>query len=387
MASRTRAAPARSGSSTSSTRRAIERDPRWASVLARDPAADGRFVYSVRTTGVYCRPSCGSRRARPENVRFHADAPAAERAGFRACLRCRPRDPAPRARQVARVTRACRIIETASTVPSLESLAKAVGLSPFHFHRLFKSVTGLTPRGYAVALRAGRLRERLTAPRRARASTATGARMTAARARITDAIYDAGYNSSTRAYAQAPAVLGMKPVAYRDGGQGARIRFAVAQGTLGAVLVAQSARGLCAILMGDDPEALVRDLQDRFPNAELVGGEPGFERVVATVLGFIEAPALGLELPLDIRGTAFQQRVWQALRELPPGKTASYTEIARRIGAPAATRAVAGACAANPLAVAIPCHRVVRTDGGLSGYRWGVARKRELLERERRATR
>jgi AraC family transcriptional regulator of adaptative response/methylated-DNA-[protein]-cysteine methyltransferase len=344
-------------------------DPRWSAVLARDAGADGRFVYSVRTTGVYCRPSCGSRRARPENVRFHADAAAAEQAGFRACLRCEPDRPPPARRQAELVARACRSIEAAEAPPSLASLARAAGLSAFHFHRVFKAVTGLTPRAYAAAERGRRLRERL--------DPASGAR------RVTDAILDAGFNSSARAYAQAPGELGMTPAAYRRGGTAARIRFAVGQCSLGAVLVAQSERGLCAILLGDEPDALVRDLQDRFPNAELVGGDAGFERVVATVVGFVEAPQLGLNLPLDIRGTAFQQRVWQALRALPPGRTSSYAELARRIGAPSSTRAVAAACAANALAVAIPCHRVVRTDGSLSGYRWGVERKRRLLDREK----
>lgn len=344
------------------------RDPRWAAVLARDAAADGRFVYSVRTTGVYCRPSCGSRRARPENVRFHEDAAAAERAGFRPCKRCRPRQAVAPRRQAEIVTRACRTIEHAETPPSLESLARAASLSPFHFHRMFKAVTGLTPRAYAAAHRQRRLRERLDPAGDVRT--------------VTEAIFDAGFNSSARAYAQASDTLGMTPAAYRAGGPAARIRFAVGQCSLGAILVAQSERGLCAILLGEDPESLVQDLQRRFPKAELLGGDAAFEQVVATVVGFIEAPQLGLDLPLDIRGTAFQQRVWRALRELPPGTTTSYAELARRIGVPSATRAVAGACAANVLAVAIPCHRVVRTDGSLSGYRWGVERKRRLLELE-----
>jgi len=351
--------------------RATSDDPRWRAVLARDPGADGRFVYSVRTTGVYCRPSCGARRPRPENVRFHADPAAAEAAGFRACRRCRPVAPGAAAAHAMAVTRACRMIEAAESLPSLESLARAAGLSAFHFHRVFKAQTGLTPRAYGVAWRERRLRERLDAARGA--------------ASVTDAIFDAGFGSSARAYAAAPAALGMTPGAYRAGGTAARISFAVAQCTLGAILVAESARGLCAILLGDDPATLVRDLQDRFPKAELVGGDAAFERRVATVVGFVESPRLGLDLPLDIRGTAFQQRVWQALRTLPPGSTTSYAELARRIGMPKATRAVAGACAANALAVAIPCHRVVRTDGGLSGYRWGVARKRALLAREAEA--
>lgn len=342
---------------------ATEADPRWQAVITRDGSSDGQFVYAVRSTGVYCRPSCKARTPRPENVRFFADATAAEAAGFRACKRCRPNDAQPRHAEA--VTAACRLIETAETPPSLAELARAVGLSPHHLHRVFKAVTGVTPRDYAAALRAERVRARL-----------------AAGAAVTDAVFDAGYNAGSRFYEEASAVLGMQPAAYRRGGAGVTIRFAVAQCSLGALLVAQSARGLCAISLGDDAAALVRELQDRFPQAELVGGDAAFEQVVARVVGFVEAPQLGLALPLDIRGTAFQQRVWQALREIPPGETASYREIAERIGAPRAVRAVAGACAANTLAVAIPCHRVVRLDGDLSGYRWGVARKRALLERE-----
>lgn len=337
-------------------------DPRWAAVVARDPAADGLFFYSVKTTGVYCRPSCASRTARPENVAFHASAAAAERAGFRPCKRCRLDQPAG---QAARVAELCRLIERAEQAPSLATLAQHAGLSPWHLHRVFKAVTGLTPRAYAAAHRAQRVK--------------TGLRKGAT---VTEAIYAAGYNSSARFYEQSNAVLGMTPARYRAGGADTAIRFAVGQCTLGAILVAASARGICAILLGDDPDALVCDLQDRFLRAELVGGDAGFERWVAQVVGFVEQPRLGLDLPLDVRGTAFQQRVWQALQKIPAGTTASYTEIAQRIGAPKSVRAVAGACAANALAVAIPCHRVVRSDGGLSGYRWGVARKRALLDRE-----
>ena len=338
-------------------------DPRWAAVVARDPAADGRFFYSVKTTGVYCRPSCASRTARPENVEFHATAAAAERAGFRPCKRCRPDQPA--GLVAARVAELCRLIERAEQMPSLATLAQHAGLSPWHLHRVFKAVTGLTPRAYAATHRAQRVK--------------TGLRKGFT---VTEAIYAAGYNSSARFYEQSNAVLGMTPARYRAGGADTAIRFAIGQCTLGAILVAASARGICAILLGDDPAALARDLQDRFPRAELVGGDAGFERWVAQVVGFVEQPRLGLDLPMDVRGTAFQQRVWQALQKIPAGTTASYTEIAQRIGAPKSVRAVAGACAANALAVAIPCHRVVRTDGGLSGYRWGVARKRALLDRE-----
>jgi len=340
-------------------------DPRWAAVAARDAQADGRFVYSVRTTGVYCRPSCAARPARPENVAFHADAHAAELAGFRACKRCRP-DEAPLAeRHAATIAALCRFIDAAEQPPTLAELAAHAGLSPHHLHRLFKATTGVTPKAYAAARRAARVRAEL-----------------ATSESVTAAIYDAGYNSNGRFYAEAPARLGMTPTQLRAGGSDTDIRFAIGACSLGAILVAQSDRGVCAIALGDDPDALARELQDRFPNARLTGDDPAFARIVAQVVGFVEAPALGLALPLDLRGTAFQQRVWEALRALPPGTTASYAEVAARIGQPGAVRAVAQACGANPVAVAVPCHRVVRTDGALSGYRWGVARKRALIERE-----
>jgi AraC family transcriptional regulator of adaptative response/methylated-DNA-[protein]-cysteine methyltransferase len=345
---------------------ATEHDPRWAAVVARSTDADGQFVYSVRTTGVYCRPSCGSRRARPENVRFHAGPAEAETAGFRACRRCRPDQPSRSEEHAARVVAACRTIETADPVPTLDALAGEAGMSPFHFHRVFKAITGVTPKAYATAHRGRRVRAEL-----------------AKRGSVSAAIYDAGYGSSGRFYGESGELLGMRPAEYREGGLNAEIRFAIGECSLGAILVARSARGVCAIHLGDDPDALVRELQDRFPHASLIGGDAEFEALVARVVGLVEAPGLGADLPLDVRGTAFQQRVWRALREIPAGTTASYREIARRIGAPTAVRAVARACAANPLAVAIPCHRVVRTDGGLSGYRWGVDRKRVLLGRER----
>lgn len=342
-----------------------ENDPRWTAVVARDPAADGKFYYSVKTTGVYCRPSCPARPARPENVQFHATREDAEQAGFRPCKRCKP-DQSPLAGQhAARVVQVCRLIENAEAVPSLEQLASHAGLSIFHFHRVFKAVTGLTPKAYATAHRAKRVRSELE-----RCGT------------VTAAIFDAGYNSNSRFYENSNQVLGMTPSSYRAGGANTEIRFALGECSLGSILVASSDRGVCAIALGDDPDALVRELQDRFPKANLIGGDSAFEQLVARVVGFVEAPALGLDLPLDVRGTAFQQRVWQALREIPPGSTMSYSDIANRIGSPKAVRAVAGACAANTLAVAIPCHRVVRNDGALSGYRWGVERKRALLERE-----
>jgi AraC family transcriptional regulator of adaptative response/methylated-DNA-[protein]-cysteine methyltransferase len=342
-----------------------EQDPRWARLVQRDPAADGSFWYSVRTTGVYCRPSCAARRANPVNIRFHATMAEAEQAGFRPCLRCKP-DQAPlRQRQAELVATACRLLETVEDMPDLTGLAGSVGLSTSHFYRVFKAATGLTPRGYATAHRAQKVRAGLM-----RSKT------------VTEAIYDAGFGSNSRFYEASDRMLGMTPTAYRAGGTDAAIHFAIGECSLGAILVARSPKGVCAILLGDAPDALLRDLQDRFPKAMLIGGDADFEAVVARVVGFVEAPRLGLDLPLDVRGTAFQQRVWQALREIPAGETASYAEIARRIGQPEASRAVAGACAANALAVAIPCHRVVRADGGLSGYRWGVERKGSLLERE-----
>lgn len=341
-------------------------EARWRAVLARNEGAGGHFVYAVRTTGVYCRPGSSARLPKRENVEFFDSADAAEAAGYRPSRRARDDRRAVAAERAARVEQACRSIESSETAPALDALAAQAGMSPFHFHRVFKAETGLTPKAYAAAYRAHKLRRELKA----------------AGGTVTDAIYGAGFNSSSRFYEASGKMLGMRAKEYRGGGPGVTIRFAVAQCSLGALLVAQSQHGICAILLGDDPDALVRDLQDQFPKAELLGGDEGFERLVAQVVGFIEAPDVGLNLPLDVRGTAFQQRVWQALREIPSGARVSYTELAERIGAPKAVRAVAGACAANRIAVAIPCHRVVRRDGGLSGYRWGVERKQELLRRE-----
>lgn len=337
-------------------------DPRWAALASRSP---GAFWYGVRTTGVYCRPTCPSRRPRPDNVVFFATREDAQQAGFRPCRRCKPEQADLPARHAAMVAEACRLIEQAEEAPDLKSLASTAGISPWHFHRVFKAVTGLTPKAYAAAHRARRVRDEL-----GRAGS------------VTDAIYEAGYNSNGRFYENAGNLLGMTPRTWREGGTATDIRFALGECALGSILVAKSDRGVCAILLGDDPETLAQDLQDQFPRANLIGGDAEFEKLVAKVVGFVEAPGLGLDLPLDVRGTAFQQRVWQALTEIPAGRTASYAQIAARIGAPGSARAVAQACASNRLAVAIPCHRVVRTDGALSGYRWGVERKRALLQRE-----
>ncbi|UTP38117.1 bifunctional DNA-binding transcriptional regulator/O6-methylguanine-DNA methyltransferase Ada [Phenylobacterium sp. LH3H17] len=340
-------------------------EDRWAAVLAKDHAANDLFFYSVRTTGVYCRASCAARPARRENVAFHQTTADAKAAGFRPCKRCRPDEPAMAERHAAMVGEACRAIEAAEEAPSLAALSSLAGMSPYYFHRVFKSITGVTPKAYAEGLRTRKVREALTA-----GGTVTGA------------IYDAGFNSGGRFYAKSAQVLGMTPTRFRAGGETATIRFAIGECSLGAILVAATEVGICSILLGDDPEALVHDLQDRFDRATLVGADPEFEALVAKVVGFVEQPGLGLDLPLDVRGTAFQQRVWQALRDIPAGETAGYLDIATKIGSPKAVRAVAQACAANHIAVAIPCHRVVRTDGALSGYRWGVERKRALLDRE-----
>ncbi|QHD07167.1 bifunctional DNA-binding transcriptional regulator/O6-methylguanine-DNA methyltransferase Ada [Pseudomonas sp. R76] len=344
-----------------------QQDPRWAAIVARDAKADTLFVYGVKTTGVYCRPSSASRLPRPENIEFFDTPQQAEAAGYRPSKRASGDQTQLAAHHAQLVADACRQIEQAETPPSLDSLARRAVLSPFHFHRVFKAITGLTPKAYASALRSRKVRDGLKGQHS-----------------VTDALYDAGFNSNSRFYESADQLLGMKPSDYKAGGTNSEIRFAVGQCSLGAILVAQSQRGVCAILLGDDPDKLVRDLQDQFPKAELVGADRDFEQLIAQVVGFIEAPALGLDLPLDLRGTAFQERVWQALREIPVGSTASYAQIAQRIGAPKSFRAVAQACGANHLAVAIPCHRVVRSNGELSGYRWGVERKRQLLERETR---
>jgi AraC family transcriptional regulator of adaptative response/methylated-DNA-[protein]-cysteine methyltransferase len=343
---------------------AVRDEARWQACVTRDSRADGRFVLAVRTTGIYCRPSCPARQAKRENCRFFADPAAARAAGYRACRRCRPDETLPEPN--AAIARACRIIETAESPPRLEPLARAVGLSPFHFHRRFREVTGLTPRAYAAAHRRARVHAALEAARS-----------------VTEAIYDAGYGSASRFYADRPAAAAIAPSRRRQGGAGETIRFATAPCPLGRVLVAATRRGVCAILFGDTVDALAAELRQRFPRASIEPADTGFGTTVAAVAALVDTPARGLDLPLDIQGTAFQERVWQALRAIPPGTTLSYAEIAQAIGRPGAARAVARACAQNRLAVAIPCHRVVGSDGKLAGYRWGVERKRALLERER----
>lgn len=350
-----------------STTRTTAADPRWARVLARDVSADGEFWYAVKTTGVFCRPSCPSRPARPENVTFHATPADARVAGYRPCKRCRPEAPADlRQPQAARVAEACRLISAAGDKPRLETLAAQVGMSPFHFHRVFKATLGITPRAYAEAVRAERLRGQL-----------------AAGADVLTAALEAGFNSTSRLYDKAGSFLGMSPSNYRAGGTHMEIRYALGACSLGQFLVACTDRGICAILLGDTQKELKEELTARFPKAHKLAADSVLESVVREVAKLIETPAAGLGLPLDVRGTAFQQRVWEHLRRIPSGTTTTYTELARAIGAPAAVRAVASACAANPVAIAIPCHRVIRQDGELAGYRWGLARKQRLLARER----
>lgn len=337
---------------------------RWRAVATRDAAADGVFFCCVLSTGIYCYPSCAARPARRSSVVFHADREGALRAGFRACKRCRP-DLAPRAeRDAALAAQACRSIEAAEDGVSLEALAAEAGVSPFHFHRLFRRIVGVTPKGYAAAHRTARLQESL-------GSSAT----------VTSAIYDSGFNSAGRFYEAADGMLGMTPGAWRRGGEGCVIAYAVGVCSLGHVLVAATGRGICAILLGDSAAALQDDLRARFARATLAE-DPGFAGCVAEVIAFVDAPGRGLRLPLDIRGTAFQRQVWEILRTIPVGETRSYSEVAGLLGRPKAVRAVAGACASNRLAVAVPCHRVVGGDGRLAGYRWGIGRKRALLDRE-----
>ncbi len=353
---------------------AIEADPRWKAICERDASADRTFVYGVRTTGVYCAPSCRARRARPENVSFHSTPEDAEREGFRPCKRCRP-DEAPRARQRDEaIAKLCRRIEESADAVPLDELAAMLGASASHAHRLFKERTGLTPREYAAAVRARRAREALGTS-----------------ASVTEAIYQSGYSSSGRFYERSTDALGMRPSEYRNGAEFLQIRYALCECSLGHALVAVTDKGVCAVLFADESATaqsaereLVDDLRARFSKAKITAATSELDETVRAVVAVLDAPMASSSLPLDIRGTLFQQRVWEALRRIRPGETQTYTQLAEALGAPNATRAVASACAANPIAVLIGCHRVLRADGSLAGYRWGLDRKRALLDRERR---
>jgi AraC family transcriptional regulator of adaptative response/methylated-DNA-[protein]-cysteine methyltransferase len=343
---------------------AIERE-RWEAVQRKDARRDGEFVFAVRTTGVYCRPSCAARRPKRENVTYFDDPAQARAAGFRACKRCHPDGTSTREKQVQAILAACRLIEQAEERMSLATLAQQVGLSAYHFHRLFKEVTGVTPRDYHRARQIARLNANLKdSPS------------------VTAAIYDAGFSSAGRFYDHADAMLGMTASSYRQGAPGEDIRYAVQTCALGLVLVAATARGVCTIEFGDSVAELTARLHQRFPKANFRPADAQFDAWLKRVLDYLEAPAAQLDLPLDVRGTAFQQQVWKALRDVPAGTTTSYTAVAQTIGRPSAVRAVAQAIASNVVAVAVPCHRVVRSDGSISGYRWGVDRKERLLVSE-----
>lgn len=341
-------------------------ESRWQAVLNRDETAIGQFILAVRTTGIYCRPGCPARTPKRENVLFFDTIAEAERAGFRACKRCHPKAPSLAQRNMDIIRRACETIENTETIPSLEQLAREAQLSKHHFHRMFKSTTGLTPGEYARSHRAQRMRQQLPA-----ASS------------ITRAIYEAGYQSSGRFYATATMSLGMTPTSFRQGGTGESIRFAIAETSIGAMLVAATAKGICAIAFGDEPGELIEHLEEQFPRAEIIDADPDFEDIVSTVVASVETPSLTKHLPLDLRGTAFQHRVWNALREIPAGTTLTYSDLARQIDSPSSARAVARACATNNVALVVPCHRVIRKSGDLAGYRWGIERKQALLDRER----
>lgn len=340
---------------------------RWKAVLERNREA-GDFVYAVVTTGIFCRSHCPARRPKFENVAFFDTPDDARKAGYRACKRCRPDSHHRNSNDnTHKIHEACKAICESESALALNDLARRAGMSPYHFHRTFKAVTGTTPKAYGRSRRLQKLQHNL------RNSDLS----------ITDAIFDAGFNSSSRFYEQATALLGMTPTQYRKGGTQLNILFAVGECSLGAILVACTRKGVCAILLGDRADELVIDIQKYFPNATLTAGDSDYEKLVAYVIGFIDQPAQSLNLPLDIQGTAFQERVWSALRKIPPGATASYKQIAEQLGMAKAHRAVANACGSNKLAVAIPCHRIVRSDGSASGYRWGIERKQKLLTLEK----
>jgi AraC family transcriptional regulator of adaptative response/methylated-DNA-[protein]-cysteine methyltransferase len=336
----------------------IDPDAAWTAVLARDKAQDGRFVTGVVTTGIYCRPSCAARHPKRENVRFFATGAEAASAGLRPCLRCRPDEVA---RDAAALEKAVRLIEAAEAPPPLEALAGAVGYSPFHFHRIFKRATGVTPAAFARAKRARTMTESLSA-----------------NPRVTDAIYDAGYSGPGRFYADAKGRLGMTPTAWRGGGAGETIRWATAETSLGTMLVAATDKGICRLSFDESEESL----RTRFPNARIESGGAAMAELVERTVAAVEAPERPHDLPLDVRGTAFQEAVWRELTRIPPGESLSYAALAARAGRPAAVRAAGTACGSNQIAILIPCHRARRGDGSPGGYAYGLDRKAKLLERE-----
>ena len=341
-------------------------EARWGALRAKNPKADGWFIYAVRTTGVYCRPNCAAKLALRQNVIFFSSTADAERAGFRPCKRCRPNGDSQQERDTQAVGQACRMIQQSEGVIRLAELAAAMGLSPFHFQRVFKKVLGVTPRQYAIALRDERARAELQRGRS-----------------VTEAVYAAGYNSSGRFYERSKRSLGMKPWEFLARGEGLKIRYSVVQSALGLVLVAGTERGICCVHFGETRLELKEYVRMRFARAQIVEADEKFEQWVRAVVERIGGNDRAAKLPLDVKGTVFQHKVWNALQEIPPGATSTYTKLATQLGKPSAVRAVARACATNPVAVLVPCHRVVRSDGHLAGYRWGLKRKRMLIERER----
>jgi AraC family transcriptional regulator of adaptative response/methylated-DNA-[protein]-cysteine methyltransferase len=336
---------------------------KWSMVLARDTKADGRFVYAVKSTGIFCRPTCPSRRPRRENVEFFNSPQQAQQAGYRACRRCTPLERNP---QSQKVEAACRYIdENLDVTLSLTAISRHVAISPFHFQRMFKRMLGISPREYQQARRAGRFRQALLSD-----------------GSVTEAIYEAGFSSSSRAYESVPAQLGMTPSEFKRGGDGVEIRCTVISTELGKLLVATTPRGVCAVRFGESEAALLRELRRDFSAAEIRRDDEGLESVATQIKQLLSGSAAPLNIPLDLRGTAFQQMVWKELRHIPKGQTRSYTDVAKAIGKPKAVRAVANACGSNPVAIVVPCHRVVQKDGSLAGYRWGVKRKATLLEKE-----
>ena len=344
----------------------VSENQRWQAIQTRDRQAEGIFWYAVITTGIYCRPACPSRLPNRENIRYFDSIENAESAGFRACKRCKPKQLTAFQQHLSMVTKICRLIQSSESEINLTALAQKTELSPYYFHKVFKSITGLTPKSYFQAHRAKRIQTALDVD-----------------GSVTEAAYSAGFGSSGRFYETANQLLGMPPRSFQNGGTDIRIYFAIGECYLGSILVAATHVGVCTISLGDDPEILLNELKEQFPQAELIGGDDTFGQTIVQVIDFIESPKAQLKLPLDIQGSIFQKRVWQALQEIPSGTTVSYTQIAEKIGSPKAFRAVANACASNTLAIAIPCHRVVRSDGGLSGYRWGIERKRALLACEK----
>ena len=342
----------------------MQSETQWRQVMERDARQDGRFVFAVRTTGIYCRPSCPSRRPRRDSVEFFSDPKLAERAGYRACLRCKPTEVSAQAQSVMR---ARQLLDEAEGVLTLAELSKRVGVSPFHLQRLFKRATGLSPREYQSARRMRQVKHGLRKGDD-----------------VTTALYDAGFGSPSRLYEKAGQQLGMTPGVYRRGGAGMTIQFAIVASPLGRLLVAATALGLCAVRFGENASELERELREEFRAAQVQRDDAALQRYLKPLLASLRGDKATIDLPLDVRATAFQKKVWDALREIPAGETRSYSEVARAIGDPKAVRAVATACANNPVALAVPCHRVVRIDGQLAGYRWGIERKKKLLERERR---